>query len=123
MSDEYEEEEAAPPPKPKRPRRPIDWTLWIMLLGTLAFVLIFGAITLLAPRRPFMALRGIGAGIGGRPAATAVATKPADPAAKPADPGAKPADPAAKPADPAAKPAAPPPKPADTKPAAPPPKP
>jgi hypothetical protein len=83
MSDEYDEEEAPSPPKrPRRPRKPIDWTLWIMLLGTLAFILMFGAITILAPRRPFLALRGIGPA-GPKPAATAVAkpTGQATPAA------------------------------------------
>jgi hypothetical protein len=72
MSDEYEDEAPPPPKRPKPPRKPIDWTLWIMLLGTLAFILIFGAITFSAPRRPFLVLRGLGPGVP-KPAATAVA--------------------------------------------------
>jgi hypothetical protein len=72
MTDEYEEEEAPQPKQPKRPRKPIDWALWIMLIGTLVFILVFGAITLMAPRRPFLVLRGLGPG--GTPAAKPVAT-------------------------------------------------
>lgn len=55
--DEYEEEEAPAPKKPKRARKPIDWPLTIMLVGSLVFLLVFGLITLMAPRRPFLMLR------------------------------------------------------------------
>jgi hypothetical protein len=73
MGDEYEDDLPAPPPRPRRPRKPIDWTLWIMIVGTLLFILVFGAITLGAPRRPFLALRGLGPSLA-RPAPAAVAT-------------------------------------------------
>jgi hypothetical protein len=73
MGDEYEEDLRPPPPRPRRPRKPIDWTLWIMVVGTLLFILVFGAITLGAPRRPFLALRGLGPSVA-RPAPAAVPT-------------------------------------------------
>jgi len=69
--DEYEDEEEAPKPKPKRPRKPIDWPLVVMLVGTLVFLLIFGLITLMAPRRPFLLLRS---GQSAKPAATVVSS-------------------------------------------------
>jgi hypothetical protein len=107
------EEAEAPAPKPKRRRRPVDWTLLFMIFGTLAFLVFFAALTLMAPRRPFLILRAV-PGFGGASAPAAVETKPAGkPGEKPAEakpgevkPGdAKPAD--AKPADakPAEKPA------------------
>lgn len=80
--DEYEEEEAPAPKKPRRPRKPIDWPLLIMLVGSLVFLLVFGAITLLAPRRPFLALRG--AQSAPRPTAVVTTGTPPADAAKPA---------------------------------------
>jgi len=71
--DEYEDAEAPPPKRPRPPRKPIDWPLVIMLVGTLVFLLVFGLITLMAPRRPFLFVRS---GQGARPAAT-VAGAPA----------------------------------------------
>jgi hypothetical protein len=75
--DEYDEEEPPPPP-PKKPRKPIDWPLWIMILGTVGFLVIFGAITVMAPKRPFLSIRTIGEMTRAKPppAATA-APKPA----------------------------------------------
>jgi len=89
VADEYEEEEEAPAPKrAKPPRKPIDWPLVIMLVGTLVFLAIFGLITLMAPRRPFLVVR---IGQGARPAATAAGGVPgAANAATPA-PGGTPA--------------------------------
>jgi hypothetical protein len=77
--DEYEdEEEEAPPPKPKKPRKPIDWPFWIMIVGTVGFLMIFGAITVMAPRRPFLTIRTIGEITRGKPTAAAtVVPKPA----------------------------------------------
>jgi hypothetical protein len=76
--DEEEEEEAAPPPKPKKHRKPIDWPLWIMIVGTVGFLAIFGAITVMAPRRPFLTIRTIGEMTRAKPPAAATAApKPA----------------------------------------------
>lgn len=79
MADEYDayEEEEEPPKKPKRPRKPIDWPLVIMLVGAAVFVLVFGLITIMAPRRPFLLLRS---GQSARPAATAAGAPPGVPA-------------------------------------------
>jgi hypothetical protein len=82
---EYEEEEAPPPRKPKPPRKPIDWPLVIMLVGTLVFLLVFGLITAMAPRRPFLVVRS---GQGARPAATAVGAPPGASSAPNSTPGA-----------------------------------
>jgi quinol-cytochrome oxidoreductase complex cytochrome b subunit len=116
MSDQYddeydEEEEEKPPEKPKKPRKPIDWALWAMILGTIGFLVIFGAITVMAPRRPFLTIRTIGEMTQAKPTAGATAgpkpagTAPAG-AASPAAgtvPGAA-STPAATPSGPPAKP-------------------
>jgi quinol-cytochrome oxidoreductase complex cytochrome b subunit len=84
MSEEAQEPRARPP-KPKRKRRGIDWTVVIMILGTLIFIVIFGAITLMAPRRPMLFVRGLIPApakptVVATPSAAANATKPASPA-------------------------------------------
>ena len=95
--DEYEEEEEAPK-KPKKPRKPVDWPLVIMLVGAAVFLLVFGAITLMAPRRPFLALRS---GQSAKPAVTVVAgASGSSPAAQGQAPATTPAVPAQAPAKP-----------------------
>jgi hypothetical protein len=56
---EEEDEKPKPPPRPRRPRRPTDWVLVTWISGTIMFLAIYGAITLMAPRRPFLAIRGL----------------------------------------------------------------
>ena len=59
MSEDTVESEAPPPKpaKPKRRRTPVDWPVIIMISGTLVFLIVFGAITALVPRRPFLGVR------------------------------------------------------------------
>ena len=59
MSEEAVEPEARArkPAKPKPRRAPIDWAVVVMISGTLVFLMVFGAITALAPRRPILGVR------------------------------------------------------------------
>jgi len=53
----------------------------INVFGTLAFPVVFAAITFMAPRRPFLALRAVpafGVDASAKPALTATASKPAE---------------------------------------------
>jgi hypothetical protein len=79
--EDYDEEEAPEPQKAKRPRKPVDWPLVIMLVGSAVFILVFFVITVMAPRRPFLLVRS---GQQVRPAATAGASAPVTPVATPA---------------------------------------
>lgn len=102
VSDRYDEadedeEESAPPPRPKPRRRPVDWFVVTLIVGSLLFFLVFGAITMMAPRRPFLLVRFAQSA---RPAATAPAAGAGGvqtPAAGTANPAATPAAPAPKP--------------------------
>ena len=51
------EAQAKKPPKPKPRRTPTDWAVVIMISGTIVFLMVFGTVTALAPRRPFLSVR------------------------------------------------------------------
>ena len=90
MAEEYDDEaedEAPAAKKPKRPRKPTDWPLLIMVVGTIVFLGIWLVVTLMAPSRPFLALRSApgkaattastaGAGAATTPGAPATRTTP-----------------------------------------------